>query len=240
MPATDENLEVTSLKRTATRHATKVAMAQRGLAARRSALAKVRAALEEAIDEITPPYLRYQIHRWLEMTVLLLLTIAEIVVAETVVQALGLSATATYLVAVVVGITATALAWLVGHEWAVAHDPQAHAAGRRSWLGLAEATTAAFLVANLAVRISYGLLAEQADRLGNSLAAPLLAGSLLTVVTAALMMVAAFVTAHTETGEVAELRKRLRCVRAELRRLDNLIGADSASFPDGHLSVVEE
>ena len=60
-----------------------MAVARRGLSARRNALAKVAAALEEAIEEITPPYLRYRIRRWLELTVLLLLTIAEIVVAGT-------------------------------------------------------------------------------------------------------------------------------------------------------------
>ena len=106
-----------------------------------------------------------------------LLTVAEIVVAQTVVQALGLSAIATDLVAVVVGVTATGLAWLVGHEWIVAHDPQAIAAGRPGWLGLAKVATAAFLVANLAVRVFYGILAEQADHLGNGLVAPLLAGA---------------------------------------------------------------
>ena len=215
-------------------------MARRGLSARRNALAKVAAALEEAIEEITPPYLRYRIRRGLELTVLLLLTIAEIVVAGTVVQALGLSAMATYLVAAVVGAAATGLAWLVGHEWAVSQDPQAIAAGRRGWLGLAGATTGAFLVANLAVRVFYGLLAEQADHLGSSLLAPLLAGSLLTAVTVVLMVVAAFVTAHAETDKEAELRNRLRRVRSELDVLDNRVGAvDPGSYPDGHLSVVE-
>ncbi len=67
-------------------------------------------------------------------------------------------------------------------------------------------TASAFLAANLAVRVYYGLLAEQANQLGNSLAAPLLSGALLTAVTAALMVVAAFVTAHAETGKEAELR----------------------------------
>ena len=154
MPAPHESPEVTSLKTTATRHTSREAAAHHGLAARRGALAKLVAALEETIDEITPPYLRYRIHRWLEMTVLLLLTAAEIVVAQTVVQALGLSAIATDLVALVMGATATGLAWLVGHEWIVARDPQAIAAGRPGWLGLAKAATAAFLVANLAVRVS--------------------------------------------------------------------------------------
>lgn len=241
MSAHDENPEVTSLKGTATRHTTKVALARRVLAARRGELAAVAAALEETIDEITPPYLRYQIRRWLELTVLLLLTIAEIVVAETVVQALGLSVIATYLVAVVVGVATTGLAWLVGHEWAIAHDPQAIATGRRGWLGVAGATAAAFLGANLAVRVFYGLLAEQANHLGSGLLAPVLAGSLLTVVTAALMVVAAFVTAHAETGKEAELRNRLRRVRAELGVLEDRIEAiDPGPHSDGHLSVIKD
>ena len=241
MSAANEHPEVANLKRTANRTITKLAAAQRGLAARRSELAKLAAALEEALDEVTPAYMRYRIRRWLELTVLLLLTIAEIVVAQTVVQALGLSATATDLVAVVVGAAATGLAWLWGHEWAVAHDPQAVAAGRRGWLGLAAGTAGAFLVANLAVRIYYGLLAEQANQLGSSLIAPLLAGSLLTAVTAALMLVAAFVTAHAETGKEAELRNRLRRVRSELHLLENRVGAvDPGSHQDGHLSVVEQ
>src|SRR5216683_1390181 len=129
MPAPNEHPEVVNLNKTATRHLTNIAAARRGLAARRGELAKLAAALEEALEEVTPSYLRYRIRRWLELTMLLMLTVAEIVVAETVVQALGLSAMATYLVAVVVGAAATGLAWLVGHEWAVAHDPQAVAAG---------------------------------------------------------------------------------------------------------------
>jgi hypothetical protein len=40
------------------------------------------------------------------------------------------------------------------------------------------------------VRIYYGLLAEQAGHLGSGLVAPVLSGVLLTVVTAALMVVA--------------------------------------------------
>jgi hypothetical protein len=240
MPAPHESPEVTSLRTATTRHTSRKATAHHGLAARRGTLAKLAAALEEALDEITPPYLRYLIHRWLEMTVLLLLTVAEIVVAQTVVQALGLSAIATDLVAVVVGASATGLAWLVGHEWIVACDPQAIAAGRPSWLGLAKAATAAFLSANLAVRVFYGILAEQADRLGGGLVAPLLAGVLLTIVTAVLMMVAAFVTAHTETAQQAGLRRRLRGVRRELCQLDKLLGSAPNTYPDAHLSVVEE
>jgi hypothetical protein len=241
MPAPYEHPEVVSLNKTANRHVTKVAAARRVLVARRGERAKLVAALEAALEEVTPPYLRVRIRRWLELTVLLLLTIAEIVVAETVVQALGLSAMATYLVAVVVGAAATGLAWLVGHEWAVAHDPQAIAAGRRGWLGLAAATAGAFLAANLAVRVYYGLLAEQASNLGNSLVAPLLSGLLLTAVTAALMVVAAFVTANAETTKEAELRNRLRRGRKELQVLDHLVGPeDPGSYPDGQLSVVEK
>ena len=239
MPEPNEHPEVVNLNKTVTRHATNVAAARRGLAARRGELSKFVAALEEALEEVTPPYLRYRIRRWLELTVLLMLTVAEIVVAETVVQALGLSAMATYLVAVVVGAAATGLAWLVGHEWAIAHDPQAVAAGRRGWLGLAVVTSGAFLAANLAVRVYYGLLAEQANHLGNSLVAPLLSGWLLTAVTAALMVVAAFVTAHAETAKEAELRNRLRRARKELHILDYHVGsADPGSYPDGQLSVV--
>ena len=241
MPAPDEHPEVVNLNKTVVRHVTNVAAARRGLAARRGELAKLVAALEEALEELTPSYLRYRIRRWLELTVLLVLTVAEIVVAETVVQALGLSAMATYLVAVVVGAAATGLAWLVGHEWAVAHDPQAVAAGRRGWQGLAAATVGAFLAANLAVRVYYGLLAEQANNLGNSLAAPLLSGLLLTAVTAALMVVAAFVTAHAETAKEAELRNRLRRARKELQVLDHHVGpVDPGAYSDGQLSVVEK
>jgi hypothetical protein len=169
-----------------------------------------------------------------------MLTIAEVVVAETVVQALGLGAMATYLVAAVVGTAATGLAWLVGHEWAVARDPQAVAAGRRGWLGIAAATAGAFLAANLAVRVYYGLLAEQADYQGNGLVAPLLSGWLLTTVTAALMVVVAFVAARAETAKEAELRNRLRRVRREMHVLDRHVGpVDPGSYPDGQLSVVE-
>jgi hypothetical protein len=239
MSTANEHPEVANLNKTATRHVTNLAAARRELAARRGELVKLVGALEGAIEEVTPSYLRYRIRRWLELTVLLMLTVAEIVVAETVVQALGLSAMATYLVAVVVGVAATGLAWLIGHEWAVAHDPQAVAAGRGGWLGLATATVGAFLAANLAVRVYYGLLAEQANNLGNSLAAPLLSGLLLTAVTAALMVVAAFVTAHTETAKEAELRNRLRRARKELQVLGRHVGpVDPSPYPDGQLSVV--
>jgi hypothetical protein len=216
-----------------------MAAAWRGLAARRSELAKLEAALVETLDEITQPYQRYRIRRWLELAMLLILTVAEVVVAETVVQALGLSPMSTDMVAVVVGAAATGLAWLVGHEWAITHDSQAMAAGRRSWLGTAAATAGVFLLANLAVRVYFGLLDEEANHLGSGLVAPLLAGTLLTAVTAALMLVAAFVTAHAETSKEAELRKRLRQVRRELRVLDKRVGVDSGQNLDGNLSVVE-
>ncbi len=241
MSASNEPPEVAKLQRTATRHISRVAAARRGLAARRSELAKLAAALEEALEELTLPYQRYLIHRWLELAVLLVLTVAEIVVAETVVQALGLSATSTELVAVVVGGAATGLAWLVGHEWAVAHDPQAIAAGRRSWLGAAVTLAGVFLAANLAVRVYYGLLAEQASHLGTGLVAPLLAGTLLTAVTAALMVVAAFVTAHAETAKEAELRRRLHLVRRELGALGHYAGiVEPGTGPAEHLAVVDE
>jgi len=239
MSASNEHPEVVKLNRIASRHIGRVAAARRGLAVRRGEQAKLAAALEEALDQIVPPHQRYRIRRWLEVAALLALTVAEVVVAETVVQALGLSASSTVLVAVVVGVTATGLAWLAGHEWALAHDPQAMAAGRRSWLSIAAATAGAFLVANLAVRVYYGVLAEQASRLGTGLVAPLLAGFLLTAVTAALMVVAAFITAHAETAKEAELRKRLRQVRRQLAVLNGR--ADGAETgPAKHLAVVDE
>lgn len=241
MSAASEHPEVARLQRTATRHITRVAAARRGLAARRSELVKLAAALEEALEQITPPHLRYRIRRWLELTMLMILTVAEVVVAETVVQALGLSATSTDLVAVVIGGAATGLAWLVGHEWAIAYDPQALATGRRSWLQAAAAIAGAFLVANLAVRVYYGLLAEQANHFGNGLVAPLLAGFLLTAVTAALMVVAAFVTAHAETAKEGEVRKRLQRVRRELGALDGRVGVpDVGPAAAEHLAVVDE
>ena len=54
------------------------------------------------------------------------------------------------------------------------------------------------------------------------------------------MMVAAFITAHAETAQEAELRCRLRSVRRELGQMDKLLGAVPDTYPDGHLSVVEE
>ena len=224
MPRTNEHPDVLLFGRLSARHREREADARRGLAARRRYLADSAAALEEAYDEIRPPYLRLRVSRLGEIVSLTTLGIAEVVVAESVVQSLGLTATATDLVAVAVGGTATGLAWLVGHEWALAHDAQAAAAGRRGWLRLAWATASAFLAANLGVRIYYGVLAEQAGHLGNGLVAPLLSGLLLTVVTAALMVVAAFITAHAESGREARLRIRLKRVRAELRSLENRVG----------------
>jgi hypothetical protein len=219
-----ERPEVASLGRLSSRHRSRVADARRSLTIRRSELAEDAAALEEALDDLSPPYQRYRISRRAEVTSLLTLGVAEIVVADTVVQALGLTATATDLVAVAVGGAATGLAWLAGHEWAVSHDPQAAAAGQRGWRRLAVATAGSFLAVNLGVRVRYGLLAEQAGHLGSGLVAPLLSGALLTAVTAALMVVAAFVSAHAETAKEAELRVRLSRVRAELRSLEGRVG----------------
>ena len=115
----------------------------------------------------------------------------------------GLSAVFTALAAVAVGGAASGLAWLAGHEWAVAHDLPVAAGGRRGWLAVARVTVGAFLAANLATRVYYG--AGQAAHLSGGVARSLLAGLLLTAVTAAPMVVAAFVTAHAETGRGAEL-----------------------------------
>jgi hypothetical protein len=241
MAASNEHPEVAALQRTAARHISRVAAARRGLGARRSELTKLVAALEEALDQITPPHQRYRIRRWLELTILLMLTIAETVVADTVVQALGLSTISTELVAVVVGGAATGIAWLAGHEWAIAQDPQAVTTGRRSWLGAVLVTATVFLLANLAVRIYYGVLDDQANHLGTGLVAPLLAGSLLTAVTAALMVVAAFVTAHAETAKEAELRRRLHQLRLELGTLDARVAVtEPAIVPAEHLAVIDE
>jgi hypothetical protein len=229
-PSNGEHPEVTSLRRLSSRHRDREADAQRGLAARYYYDLRCAAALEEALDEIRPPYQRYRISRRLEMTSLAILGAAEVVVADTVVQSLGFTATATDLVAVAVGATATGLAWLVGHEWAIAHDPQAAAAGRRGWLGLASVTAGVFLTTNLGVRTYYGILAEQVNRPGSSLVPPLLSGGLLTVVTAALMVVTAFISAHAETSKEAQLRSRLKRLRAEMRGLANRVGVlESAS-----------
>jgi hypothetical protein len=241
MPTPGENSGSARLRRLSARHIGKVAAARRSLAARRAELAELISALQEALDSIVLPYQRYWIRRWLELTILSLLAVAETVVAANVVQALGLTATATDLVALAVGVAATGLAWIIGHEWAVAHDPQAVAAGRRGWLLFGTATAAAFLAANLAVRVYYGLLAEQVGHLGNGLVAPLLSGSLLTAVTAALMGMAAFVTAHAETGKEAGLRAQLRRARRELRSLETQIGVlEPGPDQSGHLAVVDK
>ena len=224
MGMSDQHPEVASFRRQSSRHSSGVADARRDLAFHYRELAERTASLQEAVDEIRPAYQRYRISRRMEVCSLVALGAAEVVVANTVVQALGLTATATDLVAVGVGGAATGLAWLVGHEWAISRDPQAVAAGRRGWLRFAAATAGAFLAANLGVRIYYGILAEQADHLGNGLVAPLLSGVLLTVVTAALMVVAAFVSAHAETSKEAQLRKQLSRMRAELRSLENRVG----------------
>jgi hypothetical protein len=227
MARSDEHPEVVMLRRLSTWHRDQDAEARRDLAAKHQHLSEVAAVLEEAYHKLRPPYQRLRIGRVGEVASLLTLGVAEVVVADTVVQSLGFTATATNLVAVAVGGTATGLAWLVGHEWAVAHDPQAAAAGRRGWLRAAGTAAAAFLAANLGVRIYYGVLAEQAGHLGSGLVAPVLSGVLLTVVTAALMVVAAFITAHAESGKEAHLRARLRRVRAELRSLENRVGVPS-------------
>jgi len=241
MAMRDEHPEVVSPRRMSSRHTGRLTDARRSLASWRREQAKVAAALEEALDGIRSPYQRYRISRRAELTSLLAVGIAEVVVADTVVQALGLTATATDLVAVAVGGAATGLAWLVGHEWAVSRDPQAVVAGQRGWLRLAAATVGTFLAANLGVRVYYGLLAEQAGRLGSGLVAPLLSGALFTAVTAALMVVAAFVTAHAETGKEAELRARLRRVRSRLRSVDDRMGVlDPVPDPAAHFSVIDE
>lgn len=216
----DEHPRLASLRRQASRHTSKVSEARRSLAMAHREQALHEAALEEALDELAPPYQRYRISRRAEIAGLLALGGAEVVVAATVVQALGLTAVATDLVAIGVGGAATGLAWLVGHEWAVSHDPQAVAVGRRSWLRVALTTSAIFLAANLGVRVYYGVLDNEVNHLGGGLATPLMAGLLLTMVTAALMLIAAFISAHADTAKEKLLRAKLRRVRAELRALE--------------------
>jgi len=206
------------------RHEAGLKSARAILALRRGELRELVAALEEALDQVIVPYLRYRIQRWMELTSLLIIGIGEVLVAQTVVQAVGLTAVSTDLVALVVGGAATGLAWLSGHEWALGHDPRAVAAGRRGWLTASVAAARAFLMANLGVRIYYGLLAAQVDGLKSGPVPPLLAGALLTTVTAALMVVAAFITAHSETSKEAELRTRLRRARKELASLEKRLG----------------
>jgi hypothetical protein len=224
IPAQREHPHITYLRRQSARHTSRVADARRDLAALHHEKAERAAALEEALDEIRPSYHRLRINRRAEIISLLSLGVGEVVVAESVVQALGLTATATNLVAIGVGGAATGLAWLVGHEWAISRDPQALIAGQRGWLRAAVAMALAFLVANLGVRIYYGLLSEEAAHLGSGLVAPLISGMLLTVVTAVLMLVAAFISAHAETGKEAHLRAQLKQVLRELRTLENRVG----------------
>jgi hypothetical protein len=215
---TGQHPEIASLKQQASRHAARDTGARRALDSEYGVQSELYAAIENTIDQITP-YQRLRINRWLEAASLTVLGTAEVVVAETVVQALALTATATNLVAVAVGGAATGLAWMGGHEWANSRDPQMAAAGQSGWFRIAMGASVAFLVANLGVRIYYGVLEEKADHLGTSLVSPLLSGLLFTTVTAALMVVAAFVSAHVETAKQAQLRARLRRVRARLRSL---------------------
>lgn len=216
----EEHPTVAWPRRQSARHNSKVSEARRFLAMAHREQTQHEAALEEALDELAPPYQRYRISRRAEVAGLSVLGMAEVVVAATVVQALGLTSVTTDLVAVGVGGAATGLAWLVGHEWAVSHDPQAVAVGRRSWLRPALATSGIFLAANLGVRVYYGVLANEADHLGSGLVTPLMSGFLLTMVTAALMLIAAFVSAHADTSRESMLRAKLRRVRAELRALE--------------------
>lgn len=239
MGANRERPEITVLRRQSSRHTARLAEARRNATAAYRDQIEESAAVEEALDEIRPSYQRYRITRPLEVTSLVVVGGAEVVVADTVVQALGLTATATDLVALGVGGAATGLAWLIGHEWAISRDPQATAEGRRGWLGAAVWTTAAFLAANLGVRIYYGLLSEQANGLGNDPVPPVLSGLLLTVVTAALMVVAAFISAHAETTKESQLRKRLHRIRTELRALERIGARRLVSVRTGPRSVAD-
>jgi hypothetical protein len=98
----------------------------------------------------------------------------------------------------------------------------------------------AFLAANLGVRIYYGVLAEQASDLGGGIAAPLLSGLLLTVITAALMVVAAFVSAHAETAKESHLRRKLSRIRAELRSLERVGARRAGAARGGERPTTEE
>lgn len=222
MAQCDERQSMASLERLSTRHRIRVADARHSLAARRSELAAYAAALEETLDDLRHPYQRYRISRRLEVLYLVGLGTGESFVADSVIQALGLSDAATFLVALAAGGAAIGLSWLLGHEWALSRDPQAVASGRRGWLRVAGVTSAAFLVINLSVRVYYYVCLEKAGHAG--ILAPLLFGSLLTAVTAALMVVAAFVTAHAETAKESELRAQLRRVRSELRSHERRVG----------------
>lgn len=235
----NEHPQVTLLRRQSARHTVRVADARRDLAAVYREKAERAAALEEALDEISPSHHRMRISRRAEAISLLVVGVVEVVVAESVVQALGLTAVATNLIAIGVGVAATALAWLVGHEWAISRDPQALVVGQRGWLRVSIVMTLAFLVANLGVRIYYGLLSEEAAHLGSGLFAPLISGVLLTVVTAVLMLVAAFISAHAETGKEAHLRAQLTEIRGELRTLEKRVGVLRDGLPQGGPQQVE-
>jgi hypothetical protein len=237
----EENWHVASLRRLSSRHAGRVANARRDLAAVCREKAERADALDEALDAIRPPGQRLRITPRTEGISLLVLGAAESVIADSVVQALGLTATATDLVAAGVGGAATGLAWLVGHEWASSRDPQAMVAGARGWLRLAVVAAGAFLSANLGVRIYYGLLSQQASHFGSGPVTPLLSGVLFTVVTAVLMLVAAFISAHAETGPEARLRIELGRLRAELRSMENRLGVlRSDSRQSGPRSVADQ
>jgi hypothetical protein len=224
MATGSERPDAAWLRRQASRHSDGVADARRDLALYYQENVEHKNALEDVLDEIRLPWQRYRISRKWEVASLIALGAAETVVAETVVQSLGFTAIATDLVALGVGAAATGLAWLAGHEWAISRDPRAAAAGQRGWHRLAIGTAGAFLAANLGVRIYYGVLAEQVTRLGGGLIAPLLSGSLLTLLTAALMVVAAFISAHADTAKETQLRAELRRVRAIVRSLENRMG----------------
>jgi hypothetical protein len=215
-----EHPEVVSLRQRSARHREREAEARDGLATTYINHVRRAIALEESLADISPSYRRIHIGRCLEVSSLAALGVAETVVADSVVQSLGFTAVATDLVSAAVGVTATGLAWLAGHEWAIAHDPQAAMTGRRGWKRLAVWTSGAFLAANFAVRVYYGVLAGQ----GGGLVAPVLSAALLTVVTAALMLVGAFISANAETSQEAALRGRLRRVRREIREITNRVG----------------
>ena len=89
MAANHENPAVTALRRQSSRYAARVADARRNVAAAYRDRVERIAALEEALDEIRPSYQRYWISRRLEVASLVILGGAEVVVAGTVVQALG-------------------------------------------------------------------------------------------------------------------------------------------------------
>lgn len=239
LQSNNANPNIVAVKRQTLRHLGRKKAAQRYLAEDYAAQSDYAAAIEDALDEVTSSR-RLRISRWVEAISLLLLGIAEIAVAQNVVQAVGLTANATRLVAIAVGATATALAWLAGHEWATARDPEEVVAGRRGWLKLAVVACIAFILANLGVRIYYGVLENEVHRYASGLTAPVLSGLLLTTVTAALMIVAAFISAHAETASEADLRARLRRVRRVLRSLERAGVAKIGTSRGGLRSVSNE